>query len=131
VELNNVGEIGGPDSEIFYDFGEELGLHEKSQWKSEKCHPNCDCGRFLEIGNSVFIQYKKVGEKALEELPAKNVDFGGGLERITAAVNNDPDIFKIDIFKDLISLIVGLGKKYENDEASFRIIADHMSRSIY
>ena len=97
------GEIGGPDSEVFYDFGEELGLHEKSKWKDEKCHPNCDCGRFLEIGNSVFIQYKKNEDGSLEELPNKNVDFGGGLERLVAATNNDPDIFKIDVFEKMIS----------------------------
>jgi len=99
------GEIGGPDSEVFYDFGEELGLHEKSKWKDEKCHPNCDCGRFLEIGNSVFIQYKKNEDGSLEELPNKNVDFGGGLERLVAATNNDPDIFKIDVFEKMISEI--------------------------
>jgi alanyl-tRNA synthetase len=57
------GEIGGPDSEIFYDFGKELKLHEKSIFKNQKCHPNCDCGRFLEIGNSVFMQYEKQTEK--------------------------------------------------------------------
>ena len=50
-----VGEPGGPTSEVFYDFGEELRLHENSEYKSETCHPNCACGRFLEIGNSVFM----------------------------------------------------------------------------
>ena len=55
-----IGEIGGPDSEIFFDFGKELKLHEKSEYKNKNCQPNCDCGRFLEIGNSVFIQYKKM-----------------------------------------------------------------------
>ncbi len=124
-----VGEIGGPDSEIFFDFGENLGLHEKSEWKHEKCHPNCDCGRFLEIGNSVFIQYKKT-DKGLEELPQKNVDFGGGLERITAAINNDPDIFKTDIYYPSIQkLEVLTGKKYEENLVSFRIFADHLRAS--
>jgi alanyl-tRNA synthetase len=46
-----VGEIGGPDSEIFYDFGIERKFHENSEWKDQECHPNCDCGRFMEIGN--------------------------------------------------------------------------------
>lgn len=124
-----VGEIGGPDSEIFYDFGEELGLHEKSEWKNEKCHPNCDCGRFLEIGNSVFMQYKKI-ENGLEELPQKNVDFGGGLERITAALNNDPDVFKTDIFYPSIQKLEELtGKKYEDNISSFRVFADHLRAS--
>ena len=122
-----IGEIGGPDSEVFYDFGEELKIHENSMFKDEKCHPNCDCGRFLEIGNSVFIEYKKTENGNLEALPQKNVDFGGGLERLTAAINNNPDIFKIDVFEKIIRKIgVNSGKKYEEDKKSFRIIADHM-----
>ena len=82
-----IGEIGGPDSEVFYDFDpyESLKIHERSLYKDLVCHVNCDCGRFLEIGNSVFMQYKKIGEGLFKELPKKNVDFGGGLERITAA----------------------------------------------
>src|SRR3989344_5103524 len=85
------GEPGGPVSEVFYDFGishdEHFGRH---------CHPNCDCGRFLELGNSVFMEYKK-SKGGFEKLPKKNVDFGGGLERIAAAGNNDPDVFKTDV----------------------------------
>lgn len=124
-----VGHIGGPDSEVFYDFGEELHMHENSPFKNERCHPNCDCGRFLEIGNSVFIQYKKVTDTKLEELPQKNVDFGGGLERITAAVNNTPDVFKTDLFSGIIKEVeekygVEYGKSEEIDK-SLRIIADH------
>ncbi|HCR35497.1 MAG: Alanine-tRNA ligase [Candidatus Woesebacteria bacterium GW2011_GWC2_33_12] len=111
------GEIGGPDSEIFFDFG------------GEDCHPNCDCGRFLEIGNSVFMQYFKRKEKLIE-LSQKNVDFGGGLERITAALNNDPDIFKTDIFWPNIQKFEGItGKKYEEEKKNFRIIADHLRAS--
>lgn len=121
------GEIGGPDSEVFYDFGEEHKFHENSPWKDEKCHPNCDCGRFVEIGNSVFIQYKKQENGTLEELPNKNVDFGGGLERLVAATNNDADAFKIDIFSELISEIeTQVSKKYEEFEEAFRIITDHV-----
>lgn len=130
----DVGHIGGPDSEIFYDFGEELHLHENSPYKNEKCHPNCDCGRFLEIGNSVFIQYKKVGEGKLEELPQKNVDFGGGLERMVAAINQNPDIFQTDLFLGIIGKIeekykIKYGESEEIDR-SFRIIADHLRASI-
>ncbi len=121
------GEIGGPDSEVFFDFGEELGLHEKSEWRGEECHPNCDCGRFMEIGNSVFIQYKKNEDGNLSELPQKNVDFGGGLERLTAATINSPDVFEIDIFKDLITLVeAGANKKYFEDKASYRVLVDHL-----
>jgi len=112
------GEIGGPDSEIFFDFG------------GEDCHPNCDCGRFLEIGNSVFIQYIKKANGTLEELSQKNVDFGGGLERITAAINNDPDVFKTDIFWPTIEKLQEItGKKYDEKQKDFRIIADHLRAS--
>lgn len=125
-----VGEIGGPDSEIFFDFGEDLELHEKSEYKDEKCNPNCDCGRFLEIGNSVFIQYKKNEKGELEELPQKNVDFGGGLERITAALNNDPDAFKTDIYWPTIEKLEEItGKKYNESKRDFRIVADHLRAS--
>ena len=125
-----IGEIGGPDSEIFFDFGKELKLHEKSEYKNKNCQPNCDCGRFLEIGNSVFIQYVKQNDGSLKELPQKNVDFGGGLERITAALNNDPDIFKTDIFLPIIEKLEKVtGKKYEQEKKNFRIIADHLRAS--
>ncbi len=124
------GEIGGPDSEIFFDFGESLKLHEASEFKNDKCNPNCDCGRFLEIGNSVFIQYSKNKDGSLSELPQKNVDFGGGLERITAALNNDPDVFKTDIFWPTIEKLEEItGKKYDDEKKNFRIISDHLRAS--
>lgn len=121
------GEIGGPDSEVFYDFGEHL--HDKD----EPCHPNCECGRFLEIGNSVFIQYAKKEEGTLEELPQKSVDFGGGLERLTAAVNNDPDIFKIDLFQPIIEKIEKVTEKDYDQETSsaMRVIADHIKAATF
>lgn len=120
-----VGEIGGPDSEIFYEFTSVEHQHEFGP----KCHPNCDCGRFLEIGNSVFIQYKK-NEKGLEELSQKNVDFGGGLERLAAAINDDPDIFRTDIFWPTIEKMQNVfNKKYEGNERDFRIVADHIRAS--
>jgi len=122
-----VGEPGGPTSEVFYEFTEVK--HDSAFGK--ECHPNCDCGRFLEIGNSVFMEYKKT-EEGLEELPKKNVDFGGGLERILAAVNNDPDVFKTDILWPIIEKIKSLsGKEYDkNNQSSMRVIADHMRASV-
>ena len=126
-----IGEIGGPDSEVFFEF--ENIKHNKSF--GGKCHPNCDCGRFLEIGNSVFIQYKQSlppggGKKKLEELPQKNVDFGGGLERIVAALNNDPDVFKTDIFWPTIEKLEEItGKKYKDEKKNFRVISDHLRAS--
>ncbi len=117
------GEIGGPDSEIFYDFGTP---HSKEF--GDTCHPNCDCGRFMEIGNSVFIQYIKKNGK-LEELAQKNVDFGGGLERILSAWNDNPDVFSTDIFSGIIKEIETLShRSYTDESAQFaiRVVADHM-----
>ena len=117
-----VGEPGGPDSEMFYDFGTE---HDP-KW-GEHCHPNCDCGRFMEIGNNVFMQYVKTGENKFEELKNKNIDFGGGLERIVAAKNDDNDVFKIDLLWSVVAEIQNLsGKKYEDDLVAFRVVTDHI-----
>lgn len=122
------GEIGGPDSEIFFEFDVP---HDPSYGKF--CHPNCDCGKFLEIGNSVFMQYEKQKNGKLKELPQKNVDFGGGMERIAAAVANDPDVFHIDLFSGIIRKIEEeIGVSYNSDivkDRSFRIIADHLRAS--
>jgi alanyl-tRNA synthetase len=127
-----IGDIGGPDSEVFYDFGEWRKIHENSPFKDLLCHPNCDCGRFLEIGNSVFMQYKKVGEKRLEELPNKNVDFGGGLERIAAAIKDDPDMFFTDAFWPIVEIIQPVANiKYIESPADFRVIADHLKAAVF
>lgn len=121
------GEIGGPDSEVFYDFGSKHKIHENSPWKKEKCHVNCDCGRYLEIGNSVFMQFVKQGDK-LVTLPSQNVDFGGGFERIVAATQDKSDVFTTDIYTSIIRIIeVTTGKKYEGKYCSpMRVIADHL-----
>ncbi|GIW64996.1 MAG: alanine--tRNA ligase [Patescibacteria group bacterium] len=127
------GEPGGPDSEVFYDFGEGLKLHENSSFKDHKCHPNCDCGRFMEIGNSVFMQFKKTSS-GFQELPSKNVDFGGGLERILAALNNNPDVFLTDVYLPIIkSLEKTLFKSYEkeDDKRKMRVIADHLKGAVF
>jgi alanyl-tRNA synthetase len=121
-----VGEPGGPDSEVFYDFGtphdEKFGL---------QCHPNCDCGRFLEIGNSVFMTYKKT-ERGFEKLPKPNVDFGGGLERIAAAAINSQDVFKISLIKPIVEGLEKLsGKDYEQHQNSMRVIADHLRAAVF
>jgi len=129
-----VGEPGGPDSEMFWDFGATLQLHENSEWKDEPCHVNCDCGRFMEIGNNVFMAYKKT-ETGFEELVQQNVDHGSGLERIAAALNNEPDMFNIDIFSGAKEVIAKMsGKRYgENaDETyAFRVILDHIRAATF
>ena len=125
-----IGEVGGPDSEVFFEFTQVK--HNPKYGK--KCHPNCGCGRFLEIGNSVFIEYIKKKDGSLKELSQKNVDFGGGLERTTAVVNNNPDIFQIDLFKSVIDVITNVMKvDYGADDKTdrnIRIIADHFRAAI-
>jgi alanyl-tRNA synthetase len=116
------GEPGGPDSEVFYDFGTK---HDP-KW-GKHCHPNCDCGRFLEIGNSVFMQYVKNQAGGFDQLPKPNVDFGGGLERIAAAANHDPDIFKIGLLWPVVEKLEALShSRYAEHPHAMRIIADHL-----
>ena len=123
------GEPGGPDSEIFYDFG----TPHDPRWGAE-CHPNCDCGRFLEICNSVFMQYKKAEDGSFPLLPKKNVDFGGGLERFAMARAGSPDAFRTDVFEEVITLLQKFsGKSYDDASytRSFRIVADHIRAAVF
>jgi alanyl-tRNA synthetase len=116
------GEPGGPDSEMFYEF--DFILHNTEY--GEFCHPNCDCGRFMEIGNSVFMEYVK-REQGFEKLPKQNVDFGGGLERIAAAAIDSPDVFKISLLWPIIKKLETIsGKKYDSHTESMRVIVDHL-----
>ena len=118
------GEIGGPDSEVFYDFG----TPHDTKWGNE-CHVNCDCGRFVEVGNSVFMQFIKQTDGSFKELPKKNVDFGGGLERLAFATTGNPDIFMIDVFdaaRGVLEKRSGISYDVVTATRSFRIILDHM-----
>ena len=116
-------EPGGPDSEMFYEFTDiehdpKFGKH---------CHPNCDCGRFMEIGNSVFMEYRKTESGTFEKLPQRNVDFGGGLERIAAAANNSADMFAIDTLGQLIAALPAAS----DNMRSKRIVADHIRSAAF
>ncbi len=127
------GEPGGPDSEMFWDFGEELKFHENSEWKDSPCHVNCDCGRFLEIGNSVFMEYLKTAD-GFEKLPTPNVDFGGGLERFAMASGDNSDLFEIDLFKGARQVLEKKAKRYgQEPEATrlSRIILDHSRAAVF
>ncbi|MCA9338071.1 alanine--tRNA ligase [Candidatus Saccharibacteria bacterium] len=126
-ETTPVGDPCGPDSEMFYDFG----TPHNSEY-GEFCHPNCDCGRFMEIGNNVFMAYKKVAEGKFEKLEKPNVDHGSGLERIAAAKLNDPDVYKISLMWPIIEKLQQLsGKKYESHQESMRVIADHLRAATF
>jgi alanyl-tRNA synthetase len=122
-----VGDPCGPDSEMFYDFGTPHDI----KW-GKFCHPNCDCGRFMEIGNNVFMAYRKVGEGKFEPLEKPNIDHGSGLERIAAAALDNPDVFKISLLWPIIEELQKLsGKSYETSTNSMRIIADHLRAATF
>ena len=126
-ETTPIGDPCGPDSEMFYDFGIE---HDTSF--GDHCHPNCDCGRFMEIGNNVFMAYRKVAEGKFEPLEKPNIDHGSGLERIAAAKLGDPDVFKISLMWPIIEKLQELsGKKYEDNLISMRVIADHLRAATF
>ena len=124
-----VWEPWGPDSEMFWDFGAHHEFHEQSEWASKPCHPACDCGRFLEFGNNVFMSYMKT-DSWYESLENKNIDFGGWLERIAVAINNTPDVFMWDLFVWIRTKIeIFSGKAYgenEKETKAFRVIMDHL-----
>jgi len=124
------GEPGGPDSEVFYEF--DSVKHDKKF--GSDCHPNCECGRFLEVGNSVFMQYKKEGDGTFSELPNKNVDFGAGLERVLAAVNNTPDMFQTDVFAEIVKEIEKQSNKSYSElenQPYIRVVADHLKAATF
>ncbi len=126
-----VGEPGGPDTEMFYDFGIERGLHEASEYANDPCHVNCDCGRFVEIGNNVFMEYVKT-DAGFEKLKQRNVDFGGGLERMAAASQGNPDVFLTDSFTAVMKQLELLsGKTYDSSLRSFRVVADHLRAATF
>lgn len=121
-----VGELGGPDSETFYDTGKKHDLR-----FGKHCHPNCDCGRFVEIGNSVFMQYQKTTD-GWQELKNKNVDFGGGLERLVMTVNNLDSVFEIDSLRLIIEQLESFTDlKYGDDKKSFELVADHIKAATF
>ncbi len=124
------GEIGGPDSEVFYDFGEEFATDPR--YKDLEPHPNSDSGQFIEIGNSVFIEYQKQADGTFLTLKQKNVDFGGGLERIAAAAALNPDVFKVDLLHNVVAIIERLsGKRYEEHLTAFRVVTDHLRGAVF
>jgi alanyl-tRNA synthetase len=126
-ENTPIGDPCGPDSEMFYDFGTphnpEYGEH---------CHPNCDCGRFMEIGNNVFMAYRKEAEGKFVPLEKPNIDHGSGLERIAAAAINDPDVFKISVLWPVIEKLEEIsGKTYDSNTNAMRVISDHLRAAVF
>ena len=126
---DNFWEIGlgpcGPDSEIFYDRGEEYGCG------SPDCKPGCDCDRFLEIWNHVFTQFSKEEDGSYSNLDHPNIDTGMGLERMACVMQDTDSIFDVDTIRHILNGIVEKsGVEYKDGAAktdvSIRIITDHL-----
>lgn len=127
IDSTPIGDPCGPDSEVFYDFGEQ---HHNASFG--QAHPASDSGRFMEIGNQVFMQYRRLDDGIFEPLARKNVDFGGGLERIAAAAIDSPDVFKISLLQPIIKKLESLsGEEYATHTASMRVIVDHLRAAVF
>lgn len=113
----------GPDSEIYYDRGIEHGCGRAD------CKPGCECERFLEIWNLVFMQYYQDTDGTRTPLPRKNIDTGLGLERLSMVIQGKESVFDTDMFRAIIDRFAELaGTSYGQDpqkDTSLRVIADH------
>ena len=117
----------GSDTEIFIDTGKEPC--------GEDCSPACDCGKYVEIWNNVFMQFNRDKDGKFQPLAQKNVDTGMGLERTICMLNGYQSVYETDLFADVIAKISSLcGKEYGKDEEetrAMRIIADHMRTATF
>ena len=133
-----MGDTGpcGPCSEIFYDMGKGAVDDPKTpECASGNCKFPCDCGRYVEIWNLVFMQFNRDASGTLNPLPKPSVDTGMGLERVTAVLQNKISNFDTDLFTPLIERASELtgetyGKNFRTD-ASLRIIADHTRAAVF
>ena len=119
----------GPDTEMYYDTGRP---HDPAF--GDACHPSCDCGRFIEIWNDVFMQYNKTVDGDYVPLTHRNVDTGMGLERITAVVNGKATVFETDAFVPIIEKIEALSGTSYGDASSIRsirVVADHLRAAVF
>ena len=123
----DMGTVGpcGPCSEILYDMGEDKAC-------GPECAPGCDCDRYLELWNLVFMEYHRDEKGELQPLPKKNIDTGMGLERVALVLQGAADIFGTDLFKPLMEAIASLAQvDLENQQSiiSSRVVADHLRAS--
>lgn len=113
----------GPDTEIFFITGKEKCC--------EECSPACDCGRYVEIWNNVFMEFFKNADGTYSPLQQKNVDTGMGLERTVAMLNGYQSVYEIDVFKPVMELIEEKSEKGKDDVRAMRIIADHLRTATF
>ncbi len=132
----------GSDTEMFVDIEGDLPADMRVKhrvWQeqtksSAKCHINCDCGRFIEIWNNVFMEYNGLGEGKYKPLIQKNVDTGMGLERVLAFLNGQSSVFDADLFKDALGIILGRvegGIISGEQEIKAKIIVDHLRAAVF
>ena len=125
-----MGDTGpcGPCSEIFYDHGEENGCGK------ETCDVGCDCDRYVEIWNLVFMQYNRDEDGNMTPLPKPSIDTGMGLERLTAVMQGVVSNYDTDLFQNIIKTIAkASGKNYgenEQDDIAMKVIADHLRATV-
>lgn len=125
---DNFWEIGvgpcGPCSEIHLDRGPDFGCSDPN------CRPGCDCDRFLEFWNLVFIQFHQDEDGVLTPLRSKGIDTGMGLERVAALMQNAKSIFDIDSIRPIVDKVAALAKteygQNEEDDVSLRVVTDHV-----
>ncbi len=123
------GETGpcGPDSEMFFDTGRPAC--------GPDCKPGCKCGKYFEIWNDVFMQYRKEKDGTFHEMERKCIDTGMGIERTVAVLQGKKSVYETEVFQPIIHEIEALsGKKYgenEEDDISIRIISDHIRTSVF
>jgi len=126
-----MGDTGpcGPCSEIIYDQGEDFGC------KKPSCAPGCDCDRFLEIWNLVFMQYERNEKGELKPLPKGCIDTGMGLERITAVLQGVPSNYDTDLFKGIMQRLSEISEKTYKEtpetEVAFKVISDHIRAAVF
>ncbi|MEM7819544.1 MAG: alanine--tRNA ligase [Candidatus Aenigmatarchaeota archaeon] len=111
----------GPDTEIFFDTGKEKC--------SKDCRPGCNCGKYNEIWNLVFMEYNKTNESKYELLKQKNVDTGMGVERTCAILQKKNNIYETELFIPIIKKIREISNKI--NIKSERIVADHMRAAVF
>lgn len=123
-----LGDPCGPCSEMFYDFGEQY--HDETKYG--KIHPASDSPQITEIGNNVFMGYRKNSPTEFVELDAPNIDHGAGLERLAMASIGIPDISKIDLINPITKqLELITGKSSDENHKAFRVVADHIKSAYW
>jgi alanyl-tRNA synthetase len=112
----------GPDSELYYDLGEQYGCGKAD------CAPGCDCDRYLEFWNLVFTEYYQDRAGTRTPLPKKNIDTGSGLERVTAIVQGVPTVYETDLYVPIIERVAAIAGRVSgvaDPSYALRVVADH------